>query len=160
MSLEFRHSDTPFCVIVKHTNPCGAAIGTSVETAYKRAVETDPKSYFGGIVGVNSEVDELAATEMSKSFLECIIAPSFSEAALEILKAKKNIRLVTYDKTDHTDVTGYNVRRVKGGMLVQEFDAHTTPVDECKIVTRRQPEISEKESLDFAWKMVKHVVRI
>ena len=157
MALEYEASTTPFVVIVKHTNPCGAAIGTSVEDAYKRAVETDPKSYFGGIIGSNLEIDELAATEMSKSFLECIIAPSFTDAALEILKAKKNIRLVTYEKSVEASDSGYNVRRVKGGLLVQEFDSYTTPISECEIPTERKPEVSEKESLEFAWKMVKHV---
>jgi phosphoribosylaminoimidazolecarboxamide formyltransferase/IMP cyclohydrolase len=157
MALEYNNSTTPFIVIVKHTNPCGAAIGTSIEHAYRRAVETDPKSFFGGIVGSNMEIDELAAKEMSKAFLECIIAPSFSDKALEILKAKKNIRLVTYEKSTNSDVSGYNVRRIKGGMLVQEFDSYTTPIDKCSVPTSRKPDSNEKESLEFAWKMVKHI---
>jgi phosphoribosylaminoimidazolecarboxamide formyltransferase/IMP cyclohydrolase len=157
ISLEYKYSKKPFVNIIKHTNPCGAALGNSVEEAYKRAVETDPKSYFGGIVGTNVEIDAPAAKEMSKSFLECIIAPSFSNEAFEILKVKKNIRLMTYDKSLITKDLGYNTRRVKGGLLVQEFDAIKFDFENTKTVSEKKVSDSEKENLEFAWKLVKHI---
>lgn len=149
--------ETPFCAIVKHTNPCGAAIGQTPIEAYQRAVETDPVSYFGGIVGFNVPVDEEAADEMAKSFLECIIAPSFSDRALVILKGKKNIRLMTYDPSLPVQKHGHTTRRISGGLLVQAFDDLPFDINSCELVAGSEPEPRLAKAMTFAWKIVKQV---
>lgn len=147
----------PFSCIIKHTNPCGAAYGETIENAYQRAVACDPISYFGGIVGCNTEIDAAAATQMGNSFLECIIAPSFTDEAFEILKKKKNIRLMTFNPTSSLKKSGLNLRRVTGGLLLQEFDQVNFKIDDHPCVTVVKPTSNEKKSLEFAWKLVKHV---
>lgn len=149
--------DDPFVCILKHTNPCGAAYGSDVLDAYNRAVACDPVSFFGGIVGSNSEITAEAASKMGESFLECIVAPSFSNEAFEILKKKKNIRLLTFDATRAAQKTGLNTRRVTGGLLVQEFDSAAFSIESARCVTTAEPSSAEKKSLEFAWKLVKHV---
>lgn len=142
------------CAIIKHTNPCGAAIASTPLEAYKTALATDPDAAFGGIIAFNSGIDAPAAQEISALFTECIIAPSYSDEALALLKTKKNVRLLKL--IEHTPKnSSWDIRRVKGGVLVQEWDAK--PEDQWKIVTDRQPTESEKKALTFAWTLVKHI---
>jgi phosphoribosylaminoimidazolecarboxamide formyltransferase/IMP cyclohydrolase len=145
--------DQPFCGIIKHTNPCGAATGATLAEAYKRALECDPVSAFGGVIGVNRPIDAAAAEEMAKLFLEVIAAPSFEKAALEKFAAKKNLRLVEISNSPQKWV----LKNVSGGMLVQDADLHQLRDSDLKIVTKRPPTAEEKRALLFAWKVCKHV---
>lgn len=142
------------CAIVKHTNPCGVAIADTVLNSFKLARETDPESAFGGIVAFNRCVDEVTASELSSLFLECIMAPEYTEGALEILKGKKNLRVLMLELKTGREI-GWDMRRLKGGMLAQGWDNEITNEWEC--VTQRQPTEEEKEALQFAWIVVKHV---
>jgi phosphoribosylaminoimidazolecarboxamide formyltransferase/IMP cyclohydrolase len=141
------------CTIIKHTNPCGTALGSSLAEAYSRALEADPVSAFGGVIGVNREVDAETAELMAKLFVEAIAAPSFSSEALEIFGKKKNLRLVKVPPS--TDKLIY--KYVSGGMLVQDADLHQLRPEDLKVVTKRPPTDSELRALQFAWKVCKHV---
>ncbi len=141
------------CAIIKHTNPCGAAIGSTLSEAYKRALEADPVSAFGGVIGVNRPVDAETAAEMSKLFVEAIAAPAFEPAALEKFSAKKNLRLVEIKHAGQKWV----LKNVSGGILVQDADARPLADADLKVVTTRPPTAEEKRALLFAWKVCKHV---
>jgi phosphoribosylaminoimidazolecarboxamide formyltransferase/IMP cyclohydrolase len=146
-------------VVIKHTNPCGAAIapdGEGVLSAYRRARETDPVSAFGGIVAVNRLVEAELAKEMAETFLECIVAPDFSPEALALLSVKKGLRLLK-GEIGPGDPAELELRSVAGGVLVQSRDAATSPVPEGRVVTRRPPTAAELVDLDFAWRVAKHV---
>ena len=145
--------EEPVCAIIKHTNPCGTATGKTLAEAYKRALECDPVSAFGGVIGVNRPVDGAAAEEMAKLFLEVIAAPAFDKKALEIFSAKKNLRLVEIANSPQKWV----LKNVSGGMLVQDADLHQLKEADLKVVTKRQPMPEEKRALLFAWKVCKHV---
>jgi phosphoribosylaminoimidazolecarboxamide formyltransferase / IMP cyclohydrolase len=147
----------PAAVIVKHTNPCGVAVDAAgVAAAYRKARETDPVSAFGGIVAVNRPVGEELAKELEQTFLECVIAPAFEPAAREILAKKKNLRLLaTGDVRDSG--TGWAIRSVAGGILVQSRDAKLVAAADARVVTKRQPTPAELAALDFAWRVGKHV---
>jgi phosphoribosylaminoimidazolecarboxamide formyltransferase/IMP cyclohydrolase len=145
--------EEPVCAIIKHTNPCGTATGKTLAEAYKRALECDPVSAFGGVIGVNRPVDGAAAEEMAKLFLEVIAAPSFEEAALEKFSSKKNLRLVEIENSPQKWV----LKNVSGGMLVQDADLHQLKESDLKVVTKRPPTPEEKRALLFAWKVCKHV---
>lgn len=144
-------------VIIKHNNPCGTATGVDLADAYIKAFEADPVSAFGGIVAANRVVDQATAAEMSKIFLEAIVAPDFTPEALEILTAKPSLRLLkTGDLSEQTkDVM--EVRKVNGGLLVQQLDGIVLNKDELKVVTERQPSPEEMEQLILAMTVVKHV---
>ena len=144
----------PAACIIKHTNPCGAAIGKDLHEAYVKAYEADSVSAFGGIVALNREVDAATATEMSKIFLEVIMAPSFNAEALQILEAKKNIRLIELEKPKSNQVA---VKKVSGGLLVQTEDDLQEDETTYTVVTKVQPTKEQWDALRFAWKMVKHV---
>jgi phosphoribosylaminoimidazolecarboxamide formyltransferase/IMP cyclohydrolase len=149
--------DLPATVIVKHANPCGAATSESdIASAYLKAMETDPLSAFGGIVALNRPVDKQVAAELSKIFLEVIIAPGFDEEAKSLLSAKKNLRLLEISGTD-TRSSGYDYRRVVGGLLVQDRDVDDFDIRKGQVVTKRAPTDEEYQALHFAWKIVKHV---
>ena len=148
--------DEPTVVASKHTNPCGVATAKDLYTAYMRAYECDPVSIFGGIVACNREVDEKTAEEMSKIFLEIVIAPSFSKKAFEILTAKKNIRLLQLDVTARPKTKQYDMKKVPGGMLVQERDTTLFNDEDVKVVTEKKPTAKQLEQLKFAYKVVKH----
>ncbi len=145
--------EEPVCAIIKHTNPCGTANGRTLAEAYKRALECDPVSAFGGVIGVNRPIDAAAAEEMAKLFLEVIAAPSFEKGALEKFAAKKNLRLVEITNSSQKRV----LKNVSGGMLAQDNDLHQLKEADLKIVTKRQPTPEEKSALLFAWKVCKHV---
>lgn len=148
----------PAVAIIKHTNPCGCAIGATVSEAYDKALECDPVSAFGGIVGVNREVDKELADKLANIFLEVVLAPSFSAEAIAVLEAKKNLRLIELG-----DITGgrdneLDVKNVTGGILLQDRDLHEIEdIRELNVPTDRKPTDSEYEAMDFAWIVAKHV---
>jgi phosphoribosylaminoimidazolecarboxamide formyltransferase/IMP cyclohydrolase len=145
--------DQPAVAIIKHSNPAGVAVASSVVEAYQKALATDPVSAFGSVIGVNQEVDEALAEEMAKLFVEAIAAPSFNEAAKAKLSAKKNLRLVVVKPA----APGKVVKQVSGGLLLQDEDDKDVVTAELKVVTVRQPTPEETESLRFAWRVAKHV---
>ena len=148
-----REFDEPMCAIIKHTNPCGAATGTDIVSAYKRALEADPVSAFGGVIGINREIDEAAAEEIAKLFVEAIAAPAYSQAALLRFAAKKNLRLLEVKPAPAKAV----LKQVSGGMLLQDADVRPLAQHDLKVVTKRQPSDHEMAALLFAWKICKHV---
>ena len=143
----------PMCAIIKHTNPCGAATGSDLKTAYLRALEADPLSAFGGVIGVNKVVDAAVAAEMVKLFIEAIAAPEFDAKAREIFAAKKNLRLVEVVAAP----PALMLKQISGGMLAQDADVRTLPEADLKVVTQRQPTPDEMQAMLFAWKICKHV---
>ena len=151
-----REFDEPFCVGLKHMNPCGAAIGTDVVDAWTKAYEADKVSIFGGIVAVNREVTREAAELMKPIFLEIIMAPSFSEGALEVLCTKKNLRLLQVDMSKDDSVVNQYVS-VNGGLLVQDLDKKTIEVTADMCVTETKPTAEQVVDLNFGWRIVKHV---
>ena len=148
-----REFDEPMCAIIKHTNPCGAATGPDLVTAYQRALEADPVSAFGGVIGINREIDEAAAEEIAKLFVEAIAAAGYSAGALSRFSAKKNLRLLEVLPAAQSTV----LKQVSGGVLLQDADVHQLSRDDLKVVTKRQPTEEEISALLFAWKICKHV---
>jgi len=148
--------DEPAAVVIKHTNPCGVAIGETIDSALTRALDSDRVSCFGGIIALNREVNTECANEITGAFYECIVAPSFSNEAKEILAAKKNLRLLELD-IDNMQLKPYNVRSILGGVLVQEKDNEPANIDDWKVVSERQPTDQERIDLTFAWKVCRHV---
>jgi len=148
-----REFEEPVCAIIKHTNPCGTATGKTLAEAYLRALECDPVSAFGGVIGVNRPIDVAAASEMAKLFLEVIAAPAFEPAAKEVFASKKNLRLVEVPAGQQSWI----LKNISGGMLVQDADLHRLTDSDLKIVTKRAPTPEEKRALLFAWKVCKHV---
>ena len=145
--------EEPVCAIIKHTNPCGTATGKTLAEAYKRALECDPVSAFGGVIGVNRRVDGDAAEEMHKLFLEVIAAPGFDDAAKAKFASKKNLRLVEVRQVPQKWV----LKNVSGGILAQDNDMRPLQESDLKVVSRRLPTAEEKHALLFAWKVCKHV---
>jgi phosphoribosylaminoimidazolecarboxamide formyltransferase/IMP cyclohydrolase len=145
--------DPAFVVIVKHTNPCGAATGATVLEAYRKALAADPVSAFGGVIGINRMVDAEAAAEIAKLFVEAIAAPAFAPEARERFAAKKNLRLVEVHAAPAKPV----VKHVSGGLLLQDADTGRVTESELKVVTWRPPTAAELRSLLFAWRVAKHV---
>lgn len=152
-----REFTAPAAVIVKHNNPCGCACSATLHAAYLNALECDPVSAFGGIVALNRVVDAATAEEMAKIFLEVIIAPGYEKAALEILKRKSALRVVETGAITGQTVDRLVVRKVNGGLLVQEADREVLRMPELKVVTKRQPTPEEMDELVFAMTVVKHV---
>ncbi|WP_287816936.1 bifunctional phosphoribosylaminoimidazolecarboxamide formyltransferase/IMP cyclohydrolase [Idiomarina sp.] len=147
----------PACVIVKHANPCGVAIGESITDAYDRAFKTDPTSAFGGIIAFNRELDETTATAIvERQFVEVIIAPSVSEKARTAVAGKKNVRLLECGNWEETN-TQLDYKRVNGGLLVQDTDNQDFNADELKVVTEKQPTEAQMTDLLFCWKVAKFV---
>jgi len=145
--------DQPMVAIIKHTNPCGAATGATILEAYQKALACDPVSAFGGVIGINREVDAAAAEEIAKLFVEAIAAPAFSPEALERFAAKKNLRLVEVRSAPPVAV----VKHVSGGLLLQDADTTRINEGELDVVTWRPPTAEELRSLLFAWRVCKHV---
>jgi phosphoribosylaminoimidazolecarboxamide formyltransferase/IMP cyclohydrolase len=145
--------EEPVVAIIKHTNPCGTATGKTLLEAYKKALECDPVSAFGGVIGVNRVVDGAAAEEMAKLFLEVIAAPGFDDDAKGKFAAKKNLRLVEVVPSDQKWV----LKNVSGGMLVQDADIRPLTEADLRLVTKRPPTPLEKHALLFGWKVCKHV---
>lgn len=148
----------PFACVLKHANPCGAAVGKTLAEAYKRAYESDPLSAYGSIIGLNKEVDlECAEILHETPFVECIMAPSFSDEAFRLLKKKKSRRVLTLADIVEGRPAGEKVYRfIRGGVLAQTADDTDTPQSEWKVVTKRAPTKEELTDLMFGWKVVKH----
>ncbi len=151
-----REFDEPFCVGVKHMNPCGSATGKTIAEAWKKAYEADKTSIFGGIVAANREIDLETAQMLKPIFLEIVMAPSFAPDALELLCTKKNLRVLKVDMTKDNTVHKQYVS-MNGGMLVQDRDINTKPVSAEQCVTEAKPTAEQLADLEFAWKIVKHV---
>ncbi len=147
----------PAAVIIKHTNPCGVALGDSPLNAYLKARECDPVSAFGGIVGFNRQVDADAARELTSTFLEAVIAPGYTQEALDIFTAKKNVRVMQVPLLGDHAQTGYDMKRVVGGLLLQGRDLGMVAATDCRVVTKRTPSATELAALDFAWRVCKRV---
>ena len=151
-----REFDEPFCVGVKHMNPCGSATGKTIAEAWKKAYEADKTSIFGGIVAANREIDLETAQMLKPIFLEIVMAPSFAPDALELLCTKKNLRVLKVDMSKDNTVRKQYVS-MNGGMLVQDRDINTKPVSAVQCVTETKPTAEQLADLEFAWKIVKHV---
>ncbi len=150
--------DQPACVIVKHANPCGAALGATLLEAYDRAYRTDPTSAFGGIIAVNGPLDAATAQAIvERQFVEVIIAPSVTQEAAAVLQAKKNVRVLACGQWPGEPQPGLDFKRVNGGLLVQERDLGMVRESELRPVTRRQPDTEQLKDLLFAWRVVKFV---
>jgi phosphoribosylaminoimidazolecarboxamide formyltransferase / IMP cyclohydrolase len=145
--------DSPFCAIIKHTNPCGAATGKTLAEAYRRALECDPVSAFGGVIGVNRPIDAEAAEEMHKLFLEVIAAPAFDGAAKAKFSTKKNLRLVEVVPSPQE----WTLKNISGGILLQDADIRPLQDVDLQVVTKRAPTREETRDMLFAWKVCKHV---
>ncbi len=147
----------PACAIIKHANPCGVAVGSSLVDAYRRALECDPVSAFGGVLAFNATLDGATAEEIAKLFTEVIIAPDADEDARRVLAAKKNLRLLIAGGLPDARASGLTFRSVAGGMLVQTRDNAIAARADLKIVTRRKPTDREIADMLFALKVAKHV---
>jgi phosphoribosylaminoimidazolecarboxamide formyltransferase/IMP cyclohydrolase len=149
--------DRPACAAVKHMNPCGVGTGRGAAEAFARARDADPVSIFGGVAGFNVAVDLECARALSELFLEAVIAPDFSPEALEILRSRKALRIMRTAARPLAPPSGKDMRRVAGGLLVQDWDGGGSDPHRGKIVTRRRPTPRELEAMHFAWKVVRHV---
>lgn len=148
-----REFEKPACVIIKHTNPCGTAIGANAEEAFARAFEADPLSAFGGIIALNRAVDKNTAQRIAEPFMEVIIAPEYEDEALLVLKEKKNLRVLQMPLAANE---GLQLRSVAGGLVVQDYDQDPAELP-MEVVTTTQPDPAQLDDLNFAWKVVKHV---
>ena len=148
-------TDTPAATVIKHTNPCGVALGDTLVEAYQKAFNADAVSAFGGIVALNHPIDVATAEELTKTFLECVVAPGCEAAAQEILAAKSKLRILTLP--DLTSGPKETVKAIAGGFLVQSADDKIADSGEWQVVTERQPTPDELAELLFAWKVCKHV---
>ena len=153
----------PACVIVKHANPCGVATGADAQEAYSKAYLTDPTSAFGGIIALNCPLDERAALQISKQFVEVLIAPSFTQEALAVFKTKVNVRILQIDLPPGGDTAwkqgrnAIDIKRVGSGLLMQTADNHELAAEDLKVVSKRQPTPAQLQDLLFAWKVAKFV---
>ncbi|HIK05230.1 MAG TPA: bifunctional phosphoribosylaminoimidazolecarboxamide formyltransferase/IMP cyclohydrolase [Trichormus sp. M33_DOE_039] len=147
--------DTPAATIIKHTNPCGTALGNTVVEAYQKAFNADSTSAFGGIVALNRSIDAATATELTKTFLECVVAPDCDAEAQKILSKKSNVRVLTLADLNSGPKT--LVKQIAGGFLVQAADDVIADASQWQVVTDRQPTADELAELLFAWKVCKHV---
>jgi phosphoribosylaminoimidazolecarboxamide formyltransferase/IMP cyclohydrolase len=153
-----REFDRPAAVVVKHTNPCGVAVAQSLDVAYRTARDADALSAFGGIVALNREVDEGTARLLAETFLECVVAPGFSAPALDLLRTKKNLRLLATRAWLAADHAALQFKRISGGIVAQTRDATAAgEVTRGKIASKRAPTAEELQSLEFAWRVCKHV---
>ena len=150
--------DAPACVIVKHANPCGVAVGANALESYSKAFQTDPTSAFGGIIAFNRTVDLAAAQAVSKQFVEVLMAPDYTAEALELFKAKANVRVLQIALTGANEGrNALDIKRVGSGLLVQTADNHELSLSDLKVVTQLQPTEQQLQDLLFAWKVAKYV---
>ena len=149
--------NNPAAVIIKHNNPCGTGEQPTLREAYLKALASDPVSAFGGVLAFNREVDAATAEEVAKLFVECIAAPGFAPRAKEILAAKKNLRLLELPLTGLEPERELQLKRILGGMLIQQPDLGELNPAELKTVTKRAPTDGEMSAMKFAWKVAKHV---
>ncbi len=147
----------PTAVIIKHTNPCGVAVDKDLSKAFIKALNADPISAFGGIVALNTIVDETTSKELTKLFLECVVAPSFSKEAVKILSQKSNLRLLELNEQVIKNSSSQHIRSILGGMLIQDQDNKKTESGLWEVATNRRPIPQEEKDMLFAWNVVKHV---
>ena len=148
----------PACVIVKHANPCGVALGADALEAYSKAFKTDPTSAFGGIIALNCPLDERGALQISKQFVEVLMAPSFTPEALEVFKTRVNVRILQIDlPTQGNTRNTIDIKRVGSGLLMQTADNHELALADLKVVSKLQPTPEQLQDLLFAWKVAKYV---
>ncbi|MEM3059422.1 MAG: bifunctional phosphoribosylaminoimidazolecarboxamide formyltransferase/IMP cyclohydrolase, partial [Methanomassiliicoccales archaeon] len=153
-----RDFDRPTVAVLKHTNPCGIASADNIREAFVTAYNVDPVAAFGCVIGINREVDEFTAEEISKHFVEAVIAPSYTPEAISILQKKKNIRILRTNAPIVPDERPeLRMKKVKGGLLVQTYEYCKLRPEDLKVVTKRSPSQFEMKSMLFAWKVVKHV---
>ena len=146
------------CVIVKHANPCGVAVGANALEAYSKAFKTDPTSAFGGIIALNCTLDERAALQISKQFVEVLMAPSFTPGALGVFKTKANVRILQIDLPASVNTRNtMDIKRVGSGLLMQTADNHELALADLKVVSKLQPSTAQLQDLLFAWKVAKYV---
>ncbi len=150
--------NTPACVIVKHANPCGVAVGADALEAYSKAFQTDPTSAFGGIIALNTPLDERGALQISKQFVEVLMAPSYTPEALAVFKTKVNVRILQIDLPQAGQGRNtMDMKRIGSGMLLQTADNHELALADLKVVTTKQPTAEELNDMLFAWKVAKYV---
>jgi phosphoribosylaminoimidazolecarboxamide formyltransferase/IMP cyclohydrolase len=155
--------NTPACVIVKHANPCGVAVGANALESYSKAFQTDPTSAFGGIIALNTELDEAAAQQIAKQFVEVLMAPSFTPEALAVFKTKVNVRILQIalppgGASDWDNGrNAMDIKRVGSGLLMQTADNHILTLADLKVVTKLQPTPEQLQDLLFAWNIAKFV---
>jgi len=151
--------DAPACVIIKHANPCGVAVGKDALEAYSKAFQTDPTSAFGGIIAFNRTVDGVAAQAVSKQFVEVLMAPDFTPEALELFKSKVNVRIlkIALPKDIAATRNATDIKRVGSGLLIQSADNHELKLADLKVVTKKQPTPEQLQDLLFAWQVAKFV---
>jgi phosphoribosylaminoimidazolecarboxamide formyltransferase / IMP cyclohydrolase len=149
--------EVPAAVIIKHNNPCGVALGSSTAEAFERALATDPTSAFGGVYAFNRSVDREVAEKLSDVFVELIVAPGYDEDALELLTQKPNVRILDDAERRREPQTDRDMRRVRGGLLIQDRDEDIELREEMRVVTERKPSEQEWGELLFSWKVCKHV---
>src|SRR3954452_121753 len=149
--------EIPAAAIVKHNSPCGRALGGTIHEAFEGALATDPMSAFGGVFVFNRRVDRRLAESLHEMFIELVMAPEFEPDALEILQRKENIRILEDRERRRPPIDEHDLRRVRGGLLVQDLDFDIESREEMEVVTRRKPSEAEWGELLFAWKVCKHV---
>jgi phosphoribosylaminoimidazolecarboxamide formyltransferase/IMP cyclohydrolase len=149
--------EVPACAIIKHNNPCGAALASTAKEAYEQAFACDPTSAFGGVVCLNRPVDVELATLLSKQFCELLFAPHFTDEALAVLAAKPNVRVLEDNERRRFDIAERDLKRVMGGLLVQDRDLDLEDRSEMEVVTERKPSEAEWGEMLFGWKVCKHV---
>ena len=149
--------EVPAAAIIKHNNPCGAAVGATVAEAFDRALATDPMSAFGGVMVFNRPVGRELAEKLHAMFIELVFAPGYDDDALAVLQQKENVRILVDDERRVPDVTEQDIKRVRGGLLVQDRDITSDMRDEMQVVTERKPTEAEWGELLFAWKVCRHV---
>jgi len=149
--------EVPAAAIIKHNNPCGAAVGTTVDHAFDRALAADPVSAFGGVMAFNRPVGRELADKLHAMFIELVFAPGYVDGALEVLEQKEDVRILVDDERRVPDVSEQDLKRVRGGLLVQDRDNSTDMRDDMQVVTERKPAEAEWGELLFAWKVCQHV---
>jgi phosphoribosylaminoimidazolecarboxamide formyltransferase/IMP cyclohydrolase len=149
--------EVPACAIIKHNNPCGVAVGSSALEAYRRAFACDPQSAFGGVICFNRPVDAELANALMSQFVEVVLAPSFSDDAVEVLATKPNLRVLEDGERRRVNVSEWDVKRVIGGLLVQDRDLDLEDRSEMEVVSERKPSEREWGEMLFAWRVCKHV---
>ena len=152
-----REFSEPAAVIIKHSNPCGIALGSSQKEAYQRALDADKLSAYGGIVGLNRKIDKETAAELVGMFLEAVIAPAVDSDALELLSVKPKLRVLECGDLEGAGKKAYDLKKISGGFLVQDLDTGNVPPEAWKVASEKQPSPKDLEELAFAWKLVKHV---
>ncbi len=146
----------PAAVILKHTNPCGVAVSDKLEDAFQNALDCDPESAFGGVIALNRKVNLETAKKITSFFNEIVLAPDYDKDALIELKSKKNLRVIKVNNFNSV-ISGFDLKRIKGGLLVQDFDKKKISKNELKIVSKKQPSDEQLDELLFAWTVCKHV---